>query len=281
MNAALGDFYRKNGYLVVPNLFTSSEIGEIKAETTRLFRGERGPIEGLLKVTPQMTDAEVLRQYLAVHFPHKLSPVIGQSLAHPGIVEILTDIIGPNVKCMQSMLFVKGPGKPGQSWHQDEYYIPTRDRSLGAAWIALDDATVENGCLWIIPGSHQRGVILRRVLGRNPEFAEPDTLDLSGYGEDRAIPVEVKAGSVVFFHGYLLHSSRRNKTRDCFRMALVNHYMSAESFLPWSHDGKLLPTEDLRDIVMVAGTDPYAWKGTVSANLPYLRAEAPEARVDQ
>jgi hypothetical protein len=44
MNAAMGDLYRENGYLVVPNLFTASEIGEIKAETTRLFRGERGPI---------------------------------------------------------------------------------------------------------------------------------------------------------------------------------------------------------------------------------------------
>lgn len=281
MNTAMGEFYRNNGYLVVPNLFTAAEIGEIKDETTHLFRGERGPIEGLLKVTPQMTDVDVLRQYLAVHFPNKLSPVIEKSLAHPGIVEVLTQIIGPNVKCMQSMLFVKGPGKPGQSWHQDEYYIPTRDRSLGAAWIALDDATVENGCLWIIPGSHQHGVIMRRILGRNPEFAEPDTLDVVGYGEDRAIPVEVKAGSVVFFHGYLLHSSRRNKTRDCFRMALVNHYMSAKSLLPWDHDGKLPPTDDLRDIVMVAGTDPYAWKGTVSANLPYLRAEEPDARVDQ
>jgi ectoine hydroxylase-related dioxygenase (phytanoyl-CoA dioxygenase family) len=43
--------------------------------------------------------------------------------------------------------------------HQDEYYIPTRDRSLCASWIALDDATIDNGCLWVIPGSHRQGVI--------------------------------------------------------------------------------------------------------------------------
>ena len=98
--------------------------------------------------------------------------------------------------------------------------------------------------------------------------------------EDHCVPVDVKAGSVVFFHGYVLHSSRRNKTADCFRMALVNHYMSAESLLPWDQDGKLPPTHDLRDVVMVAGTDPYAWKGIVNANRPYLRAEAPDARID-
>jgi phytanoyl-CoA hydroxylase len=49
--------------------------------------------------------------------------------------------------------------------------------------------------------------------------------------------------------------------------------MSAESMLPWDQDGKLPPTEDLRDIVMVAGDDPYAWKGTVNVNKPYLRPE--------
>ena len=280
MTTPQADFYRQNGYLVVPDLFTAAEMQELKVETTRIFRGKRGPVEGLLEVAPQMTDAEVLRKYLAIHFPHKLSPMIERSLSHPGIVEVLTHIIGPNVKCMQSMLFVKGPGKPGQSWHQDEYYIPTRDRSLGAAWIAIDDATIENGCLWIIPASHQSGIIMRRIPGRNPEFAEADTLNISGYGEDRCVPVDVKAGSVVFFHGYVLHSSRRNKTADCFRMALVNHYMSAESLLPWDQDGKLPPTDDLRDIVMVAGTDPYAWKGIVNANRPYLRAEAPDARID-
>ena len=120
---------------------------------------------------------------------------------------------------------------------------------------------------------------MRRVPGRNPEFAESETVDVSGCGGDRSVPVEVTAGSVVFFNGYTLHSSRRNKSPDSFRMALVNHYMSAESMLPWDQDGKLPATEDLRDIVLVAGTDPYSWKGIVEANKPYLRPEAPDAPV--
>jgi ectoine hydroxylase-related dioxygenase (phytanoyl-CoA dioxygenase family) len=272
--------YRDNGYLIVPDLFSAAAIDELRAETVSIFRGHRGPVAGLLNVDSKVSDAEVLRKYLAIHFPHKISPVIERCLSHPGVVDVLTKIIGPNVKCMQSMLFVKGPGKPGQSWHQDEYYIPTRDRSLGAAWIAIDDATVENGCLWIVGGSHRSGIIARRVPGRNLEFAEADTLDLAAQDEARCVPVEVKSGSVVFFHGYVFHSSRRNKTADCFRMALVNHYMSAESMLPWDQDGKLPSTDDLRDIVMVAGMDPYAWKGTVNANKPYLRSETPAVRAD-
>lgn len=53
----------------------------------------------------------------------------------------------------------------------------------------------------------------------------------------------------------------------------MNHYMSEESMLPWDQDGKLPPTEDVKDIVMIAGKDPYAHKPIVSMNKPYLRPE--------
>lgn len=263
-------FYATNGYLVAPDLLSANEIAELKKETAAIFRGERGYLDGIIKVEDGETDAEVLRKYVAIHFPHKISKIIYDALFHKKIVDILTRIVSPNIKCMQSMLFVKAPGKKGQSWHQDEFYIPTRDKSLVGAWIAIDDATVENGCLWIIPG--RPGYMMPRVQNTSPEYADVDTIDVSSL-RHQMIPVEVKSGSVVFFNGYTLHSSMSNKTTDCFRTALVNHYMSAESMLPWDQDGHLPPTEDLRDIVLVAGKDPYEWKGTVDLNKPYLRPE--------
>lgn len=262
--------YREHGYLIIPGLLSAAEIAELKNETAAIFKGERGHIEGMLPVDADEPDSEVLKRYVAIHFPHKISKTIYHYLFHEGIVDILTRIVSPNLKCIQSMLFVKAPGKAGQSWHQDEYYIPTRDCSLVGAWIAIDNATVENGCLWIIPG--RPGFIMRRTQNDSSEYADVDTVDVASYSKDM-IPVEVKSGSVVFFNGYTLHSSLRNKTADCFRTALVNHYMSAESMLPWDQDGNLPPTEDLRDIVMVAGEDPYAYKGIVDANKPYLRPE--------
>ena len=262
--------YKELGYVVVHDLFTADEIKILKAETADIFRGKRGAIEGLLTTDEEMSDEDVLKQYVAIHFPHKLSPIIYNYLFHSRIIDVLTKIISPNVKCMQSMLFVKGPGKAGQSWHQDEFYIPTRDQSLTGVWIAIDDATIENGCLWIIPGKPKH--IMKRVENNSDEYADVDTVDINPY-IGQSIPVEVKKGAVVFFHGYTLHSSLRNKTTNCFRTALVNHYMSAESMLPWDQDGNLPPTEDLRDIVLVAGEDPYAWKGIVDATKPYLRPE--------
>ena len=266
-------YYKDYGFLIAPGLMSNKEIEELKEETARIFRGGRGKIEGLLEVDGNESDEEVLKKYVAIHFPHKISSVLHDYLSHKSIVDVLTKIISPNVKCMQSMLFVKASGKAGQAWHQDEYYIPTRDCSLTGAWIAVSDATKENGCLWIIPGTNKEAYIRRRIANESKEYADVDTIDVSGFSEDEIIPVEVTSGSVVFFNGYTLHSSLRNKTTDRFRIALVNHYMSAESMLPWDQDGKLPPTEDLRDIVMVAGKDPYDYKGIVDVNKPYLRPE--------
>jgi hypothetical protein len=75
----------------------------------------------------------------------------------------------------------------------------------------------------------------------------------------------------VIFNGYLLHQSLPNATATQYRRSLVFHCMSAESLLPWNDEGRLPSTEDMRDIFMVLGRDPYAYKGTPRVLEPYLR----------
>ncbi len=263
----------EEGYVVVPGAVSLVEIDRARAETLAICRGERGAYEGLVDGAASLPDDELLRRYLAVHFPHKISQVFHHLLAAPSIVEQLTTLIGPDVKCMQSMLFVKGAGKPGQAWHQDEHYIPTRDRSLWGAWLALDEATVDNGCLWVLPGSHRAGVLWPTRPHGTDEF--DDSEEAFAFPDDpaAAVPVEIAAGDAVLFHGYLLHRSLRNRRPRGFRRALVNHYMSAQSLLPWTWDGRLSPTDDMRDIVLVAGTDPHAYKGVENLTHPYVRSE--------
>ena len=156
--------YEEFGFALLAGALNPAEIGAVNDELLRLCRGDYGAIRygypapgdaPAVDIDPRETDEELLRRYLCIHHPHKVSPAAHAALAHPRIVRGLTAVIGPNVKAMQSMLFIKSEGKPGQAWHQDEFFIPTRDRSLTAVWIALDDATVENGCLWVLPGSHR------------------------------------------------------------------------------------------------------------------------------
>jgi phytanoyl-CoA hydroxylase len=266
--------YDRQGYVVVPDLLGPAWLASAISEATAICRGLRGAIEGAMSADEQDDDVAVLSRYLCIHFPHKISPLLQDVARHPAVVDALVDVIGPNVKLMQSMLFIKAGGKPGQAWHQDESHIPTRDRSLTAVWLALDDATVDNGCLWVIPGSHRRGVLY-------PTRAQPDarfdgTPEAHGFPHDadEAMPVELPAGAALIFDGYLLHRSLPNRSTG-LRRALVNHYMSAESLLPWfpPRDGVPMGTLDHRDVLLVAGEDPYAAKGTVDVVRPRLRPE--------
>lgn len=263
-NGSLRAFYEEHGYLVVPGALSRDELEELRAEATRICRGERGDVKGFVSGIKDESEEETLRRYLCIHFPHKISDTMQKYLATPKMIEVLTEVIGPNVKCMQSMLFIKATGKPGQAWHQDEDFIPTRDNSLVGGWIAMDDATIENGCLWVIPGSHKPGVLWPMEQQQDTRFDCTDESTGFPYTDTDAIPVEVKAGSIVFFNGYLLHRSFPNRAQSGYRRVLVNHYMNAASLLPWQKpkEGEQMAIADYRDIVMVAGKDPYAYKGT-------------------
>ncbi|WP_431912333.1 phytanoyl-CoA dioxygenase family protein [Nonomuraea jabiensis] len=265
--------YERDGYLVLDRALDPGEVGDLLEEAVRICRGELGDISGALPAGDADTDDDVLRRFLCVHYPHKLSGLMLDTMRHPAVVSALTSVIGPNVKAMQSMLFIKSEGEPGQAWHQDELFIPTRDRSLTAAWIALDDATVENGCLWVLPGSHRRGVLYPNREHDDPRY--DCTVESYGFPFDDsdAVPVEVAAGTVVVFNGYLLHKSLPNTGRRGYRRALVNHYMSAESLLPWAvpAEGTGMAQADFRDVVLVAGADPYAYKGLQDVRRPRIR----------
>jgi phytanoyl-CoA hydroxylase len=267
-------FYRDNGYLVLEQALSMSEVEELRHETTRICRGELGKVRGIQPHSPDESDDEVMRNYLCIHFPHKISPVMSNTLAHPVMVDALTGMIGPNVKCMQSMLFVKAAGKPGQAWHQDEDFIPTRDRSLCGGWIALDEATIDNGCLWVLPGSHKPGILWEMRAQEDDRFDCTDESYGFPWRDEDAIPVEVPAGAIVFFNGYLLHRSLPNTRKSGYRRVLVNHYMSAESLLPWLPSDKTrMALTDYRDIIMVAGKDPFAYKGIENIAEPSVRPD--------
>ena len=111
---------------------------------------------------------------------------------------------------------------------------------------------------------HQATATDEEVMGLHDRPDEFDGTDEScGFDAAGEIPVLAKAGDVVFFNGYLLHRSFRNRS-GIHRRVLVNHYMSAWSRLPWRvPDGEAAARADFRDIVMVAGSDPYEWNGTV------------------
>ena len=267
--------YAEHGYLVARHAFACTEVEPLRAEVTRICRGELGDLEGLEPVSERDADEAVMSRYIACHVVHKISPRFRRLLHDERIVNVARQLIGPNVKCVHSVLFVKSPGEPGNAWHQDEFFIPSRDRSITTVWIALDDATVENGCLHFIPGSHRAGVLYPMRRHHNPDLDRAEEAYGFPYPPEGSVAVELDAGSVVFFNGYLLHGSYPNRSESSFRRSVQFVYMSAESLLPWNQVTRGPTTRDYRDIIMVSGTDPYAYKGVEDISHAYLRKSGP------
>jgi phytanoyl-CoA hydroxylase len=268
--------YREQGYLVVENLFDRATVDAFLAEGMRLVRGELGPLDGLRPSSPEQSDDEVLSAYVTCAIAHKISPLFGRTIADPRIAPIVEPLIGPNVKGIHSQFFIKHAGMPGNAWHQDEAFVPTRDRSLCTLWIALDAATVENGCLRFLPGSHRAGVIYPRRRHNNPALdREEESYGFPG-GEAGAVSIELAPGSAVFFNGYLVHGSYQNVRPSGSRRALLYSYTSAETLMAWNpRNDPVSNYEDYRDYTLVCGEDPYAWKGVRDIGRAYLRSPGP------
>lgn len=260
--------FHERGYLHLPGVFAPDEVARLGEALEAICRWAHGPVRGVPAPRPDEPTEALLRKAVAVHFPHKRSPVVRQLITDPRLVALFTALVGPNVKCVQSMFFIRPPGGPGQAWHQDEHYIPSRDRSVTAAWIAVDPADADNGCLRVLPGSHRRGILWPHGPHGSADYDPVGAAQHHPYTEADAVELPAAPGDVILFHGYLLHRSGPNRTPDRFRRALAFHGARAESLMPWMGAERQGPIggADHRDFVMIAGEDPYPWAERVDVD---------------
>jgi ectoine hydroxylase-related dioxygenase (phytanoyl-CoA dioxygenase family) len=102
-------------------------------------------------------------------------------------------------------------------WHQDAaYWIDMPDRRAVSAWVALDEATVDNGCMWFVPGSHLNPLRPHRQAGKGGGALECEATEAEG------VPAPLQPGSATFHHGGTLHYSRGNSTESRRRAYIVN-----------------------------------------------------------
>ncbi|MFH1068736.1 MAG: phytanoyl-CoA dioxygenase family protein, partial [Candidatus Glassbacteria bacterium] len=177
--------------------------------------------EGVDALELEPAEAEFrIRKLMYYHSQH---PVFSRMVEHPKIRGILDCVLGPGSTLFQDMALIKPPligvEKP---WHQDNAYFKYAplDGILGV-WIALDDATTANGCMYVIPGGHRTGP-LRHFHGTDCEIVH-DRIDPS-----RAVPIELKAGGALFFFGMLPHRTPPN-TSPHRRRAVQFHYRSTST----------------------------------------------------
>ena len=236
--------YQRDGYVVVDDVVEDRDLdpmrGFISAAVDR-YASEQHARGDLASVH---ADEPFERRYAAICEEQGISPrdwgfgLFGPEFyglyTHPGILRIVGLLLGGEVSVIASpSLRQKLPGSAVTSfpWHQDSHYFDqtevgrmekhTEDLHMVSVWVPLVPATVDNGCCWVIPGSHRWGLLdAMRGEDRNVRISENV--------EDRGtpVPVPVAVGGALFFTNLTVHASKQNRTREC----------------RWSVDFRFVPT---------------------------------------
>jgi hypothetical protein len=283
--------FHREGFLIVRGLVPPEDVRALVDHSEDLIYG-RIDAPGLEPPPPGATREEIERRYLRIHMLHRVLEIHERFLLHPRVLDVLEALIGPDVMAMQTMFFLKFPGGEGQGYHQDAYYIPTVPDTLCGAWLAVDRADEENGCMWFTPGSQHEPIYPtagREHANHGDAIGDlPLVANVSGTDETRntlsrvaakypgaEVPAIMDPGDVAFFGGHVLHRSHRNRSVSCFRRSFVGHYANARSFTLWGHgDADGTPTNHKHILARGFTQLPYAQPrfGTAcAANTPALR----------
>jgi len=234
--------YRERGHLTVPAVFAPQRMQEIIADIERWREevlADLPPAQRAWYVDGGVKARTVLRK---LDNPHHQREAARRLAFEPRLVQMVEQLIGPGVSVYFSQIFFKPPEGGGpKPAHQDNYYFgPSDPEALVTAWIALDDATIENGCLYYAEGSH-----LGPVQAHVAPPDEPYNLQLPAatLALHPASAAPVPCGGVSFHHGNTLHHSGPNLSRRWRRACALHYVRNATVFehpaLPYNHALKL------------------------------------------
>jgi phytanoyl-CoA hydroxylase len=257
--------YREDGYLVLPGFKPAAAIAALRERATQIVEAfDPSAGQGVFSTLRQHADAWFLgsadsvrcffeedafddngrlRQPKALsinkigHALHERDPVFAAFSHGADWADLAGDLGLAAPQLWQSMFIFKQPGIGGEvRWHQDATFLHSEPITVTGFWIALEDATADNGCLWVAPGGH-RGPLRRRFVRDNDDamrFVELD--DTPWPSPADAVALEVAAGTLVCFHGLLPHTSAPNRSPQS-RHAYTLHAVDGRS--RWSADNLL------------------------------------------
>jgi hypothetical protein len=209
--------YWRDGYVLVPGVFGEGELGEIDEEIDRL-------------VTVPGNEASNAGRGGWIYDVGRKSDITRRFAENERLLALVEGVVSPGIAIHSTKLVTKLPrSNEICHWHQDEsYYRKEEDERTHSSkrmsvWVPLQEATLENGCLWVVPGTHRQGI---------DEWTWQDSgtcqkrVDRHEWAEEHAIPLPVAAGSVVLFTAWTWHHSKKNTT-DRVRRAFIVSYQEA------------------------------------------------------
>lgn len=236
--------FRRQGYLRVERLSTDEELEWLGTFYDRLFEARVAGVRGGYLDLTRPYDSEGPDHLPQVLLPEIRFPVLLETDFARNARRIGARLIGAGetVVRLACHLIAKPPRVGAETpWHQDEaYWDPRHDHSAVSAWMPLEDADVESGCMCFVPGSHHRGVRRHEHIGGDPRVHGLVTSDVP---TSDAIACPVRAGAATFHHHRLLHYAGPNRSdrrrRACIAVAQTEPVPRQTPYdRPWFHDGQ-------------------------------------------
>jgi phytanoyl-CoA hydroxylase len=238
--------YREQGYVLVENVLDKDKVATLRRVCDEFVARAAGMTRSdeVLDLDPShRPDAPKVRR---IKKPHGHHPFFRDLAADPGIIGVISKLIGPDIRLHGSKLNLKsaGHGAPVE-WHQDWGFYPHTNEDLLAVGIPLDDCDAENGPLLVLPGTHKGPT---HDHHRNGVFVGAIDPDKAGLEVDKAVPLLARAGSITVHHVRMVHGSAPNRSPRQRRLMLFE-YAAADA---WSLRGMECGFDEYRDM-MVAG----------------------------
>jgi len=217
--------YPDQGYVVVRQLISAEEIASVHREIAEIVERRQDFPEELVQIEPLVrTGQRAPESYeLGVRKLFRVArhcEFFRRFAFHPRLVAIAQDLLGPDLFLAQSMTLMKPPQvSTPKVWHQDNAYFRLAPPDVVGFWIAGDEATVENGCMHILPGSHRSGVVEHAGAGDEFGIVDPPR-------NDQVLAVPLKPGDALVFHGELQHFTPANATNRR-RRSLQYHFAAS------------------------------------------------------
>jgi len=188
------DFFVENGYLGPYAAISPAEMKPFRAAIEAQVLKTDGP--------------NPLRPMQSRHMD---SPEVYDLAAHPAVIERIACLLGPDIVVWTTNFWLKEPGGAEIPWHQDINFWPIEPPVNVSAWIAIDEVTVDNACVRIIPGSHRQFMQHSQAPA---EMAIHEMVDANAYDEREAVNMELKPGEFFLFSERLLHASGVNNSNS-------------------------------------------------------------------
>lgn len=223
IDTKLVEQFRQNGYVVAPGLFSPGEAAWFRQHymdlrAAGIYPGDFAAVD--------LQSRDPLKKYPRMINMHRWDDLSRQFLLHQRLRQWLIALLGEEPFAVQTMLYFKPPGARGQALHQDQFFLRVQPGTCVAAWLALDRADEENGCMQVVPGTHNLPLLCHTHADTSQSFtAEAVVLPEGTLPE----PVVMEAGDVFFFNGQVIHGSYPNTSQSRFRRALIGHYIVGQA----------------------------------------------------